>query len=288
MPCDTLAKLLFSFGLLGLTSCNSPDTSHNMPLIVAHRGASFDAPENTLVSFRLGWEQGADAIEGDYYLTADGHIICLHDATFKRTAGLDKKPSELTLPDIGKLDAGSWKGPHFAGERVPTLAEVLATVPRGKRALIEVKCGPEILPTLKKVIEESKVPIDQLRLICFDAKVIAESKKLMPTLVAYWLTGFKTVEGQTQKHPTADEILQTLKACDADGLDAHADLAVWDEAFVSKIRSAGYELHCWTVDDPQVAVQMKTLGIDSITTNRPRYIRNAIEPLSTSNADHVR
>lgn len=267
---------LAAVSLLALTSFMTQDTPHAMPQIVAHRGASFDAPENTLAAFRLAWEQGADAIEGDFYLTADGQVVTLHDATFKRTAGVDRKPSEMTLAEIRKLDVGSWKDAKFAGEPVPTLAEVLALVPPGKTFLIEIKCGPEILPALKQVIESSGVSMDQLRLICFKANVVAESKKLMPSLRAYWLTGFKAPEGQSQKRPTVDEVLKTLKDCNADGLDANADLTVIDEAFVAKIREAGYELHFWTIDDPKVAQRVVELGTDSITTNRPRFIRDAL------------
>src|SRR5262245_58707114 len=101
--------------------------------IIAHRGSSFSAPENTLAAVRLGWRQGADAAEGDFRLTADGQIVCVHDKTFKRTAGIDHPVAEMTLAEIERLDAGSWKSPEFAGERVPTLDQLLATVPERKR-----------------------------------------------------------------------------------------------------------------------------------------------------------
>lgn len=247
-----------------------------LPLIVAHRGASFDAPENTLAAFKLAWEQGADAIEGDFYLTADDQIITLHDATFKRTAGVDRKPVEMTLDEIRRLDVGAWKDPRFTGERVPTLQDVLATVPSGKRFLIEIKCGPEIVPTLKRVLESSGVPMEQLRLICFDADVVAESKKQIPQLKAYWLTSFKAETEGGPKKPIPDEVLATLKRCGADGLDARADFDVVNEAFVARVRDAGYEVHFWTVDDPAVAQKLVTLGTDSITTNRPAFLREAL------------
>ena len=77
--------------------------------IVAHRGASLDAPENTLAAFRLAWSQGADAIEGDFRLTKDGRIACLHDDTTQRTAGLDLTVADSTLAELRELDVGSWK-----------------------------------------------------------------------------------------------------------------------------------------------------------------------------------
>jgi glycerophosphoryl diester phosphodiesterase len=270
---------MLSAALIGLTMTFALHPGGNaVPLIVAHRGASFDAPENTLSSFKLAWEQGADAIEGDFYLTADQQIVTLHDATFKRTGGLDKKPSEMSLAEIRSLDVGAWKDSRFRNERVPTLDEVLKTVPSGKRMLIEIKCGTEIIPFLKRAIEASGVPIEQLRLICFNAEVVAESKKQIPALKAYWLTSFKAEKEGAPKHPTMDEVLDMLAKSGADGLDAKADLEVIDELFIATLRNAGHEAHFWTVDDPATAKRLMELGADSITTNRPAFLRQAIEP----------
>ncbi|MDP6721144.1 MAG: glycerophosphodiester phosphodiesterase family protein, partial [Pirellulaceae bacterium] len=94
-------------------------------LIVAHRGASYDAPENTLAAFRLAWRQGADGIEGDFYLTKDGQIVCIHDADTKRTAGVSRQVAKSTLAELRELDVGRWKDEEFAGERMPTLQQVL-------------------------------------------------------------------------------------------------------------------------------------------------------------------
>ena len=114
--------------------------------IIAHRGASGEAPENTLAAFRRAFAQGADGIEGDFRLTRDGEIVCLHDATTGRTAGADLVVADTDLARLRALDVGAWKGPQWAGERIPTLAEVLGLVPAGKRLYIELKSGLEILP----------------------------------------------------------------------------------------------------------------------------------------------
>src|SRR6476661_5646642 len=120
--------------------------------IVAHRGASAEAPENTLPSFKLGWEL-ADADELDIYLSKDGEAVVMHDASTKRTAGLDKLVADQTLAELKALDAGSWKAPSWTGTRIPTLAEVLALVPEGKRLFIEIKAGPEVIPALEKAVK---------------------------------------------------------------------------------------------------------------------------------------
>src|SRR6478672_5367982 len=102
--------------------------------IIAHRGASFDAPENTLAAIRLGWDQGADGVEFDVRLSRDGQIVVIHDADTRRVANVDRLVSDQTVDELRQLDVGRWKGPQFAGERIPTLAEVLAIVPAGKTA----------------------------------------------------------------------------------------------------------------------------------------------------------
>ena len=132
--------------------------------IVAHRGASYDAPENTLAAFRLAWEQGADAIEGDFYLTADGQIVCIHDKTTKRVAPGQPEltVAKSTLQELRQLDVGRWKADKFAEERIPTLKEVLAIVPRQKRIFVEIKCGPEIVPILQQQLSDSDLKPEQI------------------------------------------------------------------------------------------------------------------------------
>src|SRR3954467_2541534 len=135
--------------------------------IIGHRGASYDAPENTVASFKLGWEQQADADELDIYLSKDGQVVVMHDPNTKRTAGADRKIVDQTFEELRQLDAGVWKGPQWAGEKIPTLAEALATMPDGKRFFIEIKSGSEILPELEKVLEASGKRPEQLVIIGF-------------------------------------------------------------------------------------------------------------------------
>src|SRR4051794_3938882 len=97
--------------------------------VIAHRGASHDAPENTLAAIKLAWQQEADAAEFDLHLSRDGKLVVIHDADTRRVAGVDKRVAEQTLAELRRLDVGAWKGPRFAGERIATLEEVLATVP---------------------------------------------------------------------------------------------------------------------------------------------------------------
>lgn len=245
--------------------------------IVAHRGASFDAPENTLASFKLAWKMDADAIEGDFYLTADQKIVCIHDKTTKRTAAVDREIATSTYEELKSIDVGSWKSPEFAEERIATLEQVLEIVPAGKTFLIEIKCGPEIVPVLTEVLNQKTLPFSQIRIICFDAEVIAACKKSLPGIKAFWLTSFKQDKRTKKWSPTLNEVLQTLKRIKADGLDSRAEREVVTGEFIEQVKNAGYEFHIWTVNDPKDADHFSELGVDSITTDRPDLLSNVLE-----------
>lgn len=244
-----------------------------MPLIVAHRGASADAPENTLPAFNLAWEQNADAIEGDFYLTRDGHIVCIHDGDTKRVAGAGLKVADATLAELRRLDVGTWKGAQWAGTRIPTIDEVLATVPDGKRIYIEVKCGPEIVPQLIAAVGRSGLRDEQIVVISFNADVIQAIEAAAPQFKTCWLSGFKREESGELK-PTSDAVMATLARSRADGFSSSHDLV--EPALIKRVQAAGYEYHVWTVDDPAVARRFVDWGALSITTNKPATIREAL------------
>lgn len=248
--------------------------------IVAHRGASHDAPENTLAAFRLAWEQQADAIEGDFYLTKDNQIVCVHDKTTKRVAPKQPimKVAESTLDQLQTLDVGSWKHSLYAGERMPTLPQVLATVPEGKRILVEIKCGPEILPELQRQLAGSKLKPDQIMIICFNEAVVTQARARMPQYKANWLTGYKQQTEDSPWKPSTEDVVKSLQRTNATGLGTNGNLKVVDRMFVNAIRNAGLEFHVWTVNDPADARHFAALGADSITTDRPAFIRSILQP----------
>ncbi len=246
-------------------------------MIIAHRGASYDAPENTLAAFQLAWDQGADGIEGDFHLTRDGKIVCTHDKDMRRTAGSALIVAESNFDDLRKLDVGSWKHSRFSGERIPTLAEVFETVPPKKKIFIEIKCGPEIVPHLKREIDIATLESDQLVVIAFDADVIAAVRQHLPAIKANWLTSYKRDRWTGVWAPTPDRVMSTLKRIDAMGLNSKAHACV-DATFVDTLREENFEFHCWTVNEPAVAKRFLDLGVDSITTDRPAWLRERIEP----------
>jgi glycerophosphoryl diester phosphodiesterase len=181
---------------------------------IAHRGASDQAPENTLAAFRLGWQQ-ADACELDIYLTKDGRIAVIHDATTKRTAGVDKPISQQTLDELQALDAGSWKGATYAGEKIPTLREVLELLPEKKRLFIEIKGGAEVLPELKRTLDAFPAKADRLAIIGFSYPTMVEAKKLLTGIPVCWLSSYKA--DKSGRHPEIDDLIAKCKAGGLDG-----------------------------------------------------------------------
>lgn len=249
--------------------------SAGRPLVVAHRGASRAAPENTLPAFRLAWERGADAIEGDFRLTADGRVVCIHDGNTKRVAGRNLVVAKSTLEQLRALDVGARRGKAFAGTVIPTLAEVLTTVPPGKKIYVEIKCGTEIMPPLLKRIDAAGLHRTQVVVISFNRDVIRAVKSRRPRLKAYWLASLKKDTSGKLK-PTRETILATLKDIDADGFSSSAGAV--DEGFIRGVRAGGFSYHVWTVDDPDAAARLAGWGAASITTNVPGRIRQALQP----------
>jgi glycerophosphoryl diester phosphodiesterase len=247
-------------------------------IITAHRGASHDAPENTLAAFQCAWDQQADAIEGDFRLTADGHIVCIHDADTKRTCGV-KRVAETSLEELQRLDFGRWKAPSFASEPCCTLEEVLAVVPRGKRFFIELKTGPEIVEPLGKIIESCHIDPACLVVIAFSEKTIAACKARLPRVKAHWLTGFQeTTNGSGVWRPSAEQVAETVRRSGADGVGLHGKRQVVDRAFIQRLQSGGVnEFHVWTIDSADDARFFAELGAVGITTNRPAFIREALQ-----------
>ena len=242
--------------------------------IIGHRGASFDAPENTLASFKLGYEQKADADELDIYLTRDGKVVVIHDPTTTRTGGVSNRVASTTFAELRRLDFGKWgewKDKGFS-ERIPLLEEVLALVPEGKRLFIEIKCGPEVLPELARVLERAGKKPAQTVLIGFTYETMRQAKAKFPALQVYWLA---SASGKPKRFPPVEELIQKATAAGLDGLDLEAGFPI-DQHFVQKVHQAGLKIYTWTVDDPAGARKEAAAGVDGITTNRPGWLREQL------------
>ena len=246
--------------------------------IIAHRGASHDAPENTLAAINLAWQQHADAVEIDVHLSKDGKLVAIHDATTKRTCGVSGKVSERTLAELKTWDVGKWKGSQWAGEKIPTLEEVLANVPKDKGLVIEIKGGPELLPELKRVLKRSALKPGQIFLASFSLPTMTLVKRTIPDHEAYWITGFRRRTPSRRWSPAPTRLIQRAKKASLDGLDLYANGPINSE-FVHQVREAGLKLYVWTVDSVAPALKLIAAGVDGLTTNRPGWLREKLRPL---------
>lgn len=271
--------LRLSISIVVITYCligGAPRSSAQM--IVGHRGASFDAPENTVAAFQEAWRQGADGVEGDFYVTADQQIVCIHDSTTKRTAGISLKVAESTLAELRALEYGAWKDEKFRGEPLPVFADVLACVPPGKQFVIELKTGPEVVPLLKAELDRLQPDHSNLLIIAFNKETVIAARQQLPTIRAHWLTGYKQNKVTGVWHPTAEEVAAVLQETGAHGLGTQGNREVVTPEFIRILKAHGMkEFHVWTIDAPEDAAYFRFLGAIGITTNRPALIRSGLK-----------
>ncbi|MBI1347874.1 glycerophosphodiester phosphodiesterase [bacterium] len=240
--------------------------------IVGHRGASFDAPENTMSAIRLAWEQQADGVEFDVWLSKDGQIVLHHDKDTKKTAGVEKRVDAQTLAELQKLDFGAWKSPKYQGEPIALLPEALASIPKGKRVFIEVKCGSEIVPELTRILYKAQRPASETAIISFSEEVCAACVKAYPDLKVYWIVSLKYDKATGSWNHTADELITTAKKLQVHGLDLQAcDLIT--PTFGKQVLDSDLELYVWTVNDLALAKQMIAAGVQGITTDKPGWLK---------------
>ncbi len=235
-------------------------------MIIAHRGASHLAPENTIASAKLAWELGADAVEIDVHLSKDNRVMVIHDKDTKRTCSgktnlaIAKYPSML----LRDLDAGIWKGEEFKGEKIPYLEEIIETVPVGKTLLVEIKSGEEILDHIQYVLEKYGSE-KNIVFIAFNWNTIVETKKRFPDHKCYWLSDSKT---------SVKKRISEVRKVRLDGINLSNKII--DNEIMDLCNAEGIEVFAWTIDDPDEAKRLIGLGVKGITTNRPEWLRNEL------------
>ena len=238
-------------------------------LVIAHRGDSKVAPENTLPAFASAVQAKADLIELDYLHSADGVPVVFHDGELDRTTNAcelwgDKKIrlTSKSLAELEKLDAGSWFDTKFAGTRIPRLEEALDTIQNGSMTLIERKHGDAA--TCVNLLQDKEL-LDQVVVQAFDWNFLKDCHELAPGLVLGAL-------GHQELTPEKLDQIAKTGATVVGWQDKHTTAEA-----IKAIHDRGWKAWVWTVDDPQRAVELVQAGIDGVITNRPAAIRQAIE-----------
>ncbi len=219
--------------------------------VTAHRGHARVAPENTLSAIRKAIDGGADYAEVDVHQTADGVIVLLHDRDLKRVAGVSRRLDELSYDEVRKLDVGSWFDPAFAGERVPTLAEVHDLCRGQVRLNIEMKFfGPDrrLAPEVARLVGERDFESDCL-VTAFDYDALQEARRHNPRLRI----------GLTVAHA-----LGNVSRLEVDALSVRADHLSDD--LLRAAQRHGREVHVWTVNDARQMTELMKRGVDNVIT----------------------
>lgn len=253
--------------------------------VVAHRGASEEAPEHTLAAYKKAIEDGADALECDVRLTADGHLVCVHDRRVNRTSNGRGAVSALELADLAALDFGSWKSrdeepdwehrPQDPGDTsVLTLERLLELVADAGRPIdlaIETKhptrwagqVEERLLLLLKRFgldAPESSVA-SSVRIMSFSARSLHRIRAASPTLPTVYLLQFLSPRLRDGRLPAGVRIAGPSMRI----VRSHP-------AYIERLKRVGHQVHVWTVNEPEDVDLCVELGVDAIITNRPRAV----------------
>jgi glycerophosphoryl diester phosphodiesterase len=230
------------------------------PLVLGHRGAAADAPENTLASFRLALEQGADGVELDVWRCATGEVVVFHDEDAHRIAGSPLRIRDAPLAALRVLDAGAWKGERFAGERVPLLAEVLEALPR---ALVNVELkgrGRDVrVAAAAAAVIRGAGAAGRTVVSSFDFGLLAAFRAAAPEVPV----GLLFEGGRPWRLRTALAVRLLRPAA------VHPDLRLATAERVARWRRRGLSVNVWTVDAPEEARRLAGLGVSALITNAP-------------------
>jgi glycerophosphoryl diester phosphodiesterase len=227
-------------------------------LVIAHRGASGHAPENTLAAFKRALALGATFIETDLQLTRDSRFVALHDETVDRTTNGQGKVHDMTLAELRGLDAGSWFGSEFAGERIPTLDEILEFSKKNDAVFyLELKPGGSwggehaLIGALRESGE-----IHRAAVISFDPGILAGLRRIEPTM----MTGL-LYDGQLEKP------IEKALEVGARQLAVRGDLV--KPMFLKEARKKDLQVICWTVNHPAHIRTLMEAGVDGIMSDYP-------------------
>jgi len=248
-----------------------------MTFVVAHRGASPRAPENTLEAFRLAVELGADAVELDVHLTSDGQLAVIHDETLERTTGRPGRVAEMTMDAVREADAGATFSPAaeehpFAGRglTVPTLGEVLDWLPADIGLVIEVKPRAAADAVVAAVSDHPVRSDERLTVISFDEAAIERVRELDPGI----RTGYLLVPSQ----PIEPALVWATEHGHLGVLPWEVDLGLDPLPILAQARAYGREVGCYVVNDPERMQHLAACRLWGFVTDQPDVAREALGP----------
>jgi glycerophosphoryl diester phosphodiesterase len=231
------------------------------PLVIAHRGFSWRGPENTLASYRLAIEAGAEMAECDVHLSKDGVPVVIHDGMLTRTTNGAGNVKDHTLAELQALDAGGWKSSEFEGEPIPTLSALLKLVKGKLRLVVEIK-EPAIEQAVVDVIHESGISPSDLMIFSFHRSVVKNIAKIEPALPTTWLLSH--LPGKKGDRATLLSEAVKIRAS-AVGLSKKRV----DAQFVQLAHAHGLPVYVYTVNEKPEMRALARMGVDALISDRP-------------------
>jgi glycerophosphoryl diester phosphodiesterase len=229
--------------------------------VLGHRGASAEAPENTLAAFRLALAQGADGVELDVWRCATGEVVVFHDEDTRRLAGASKVVPDASYSELQALDVGSWKGSRFAGERIPRLEEALEAMP-GAVVNVELKSRggeTELARAAAEIIRTARVE-ERVLVSSFDWRLVAAFQAAAPRIPVGLL--FDGSRAWRLRVAAGSRLLRPQAL--------HPDRALVTPERVTAWRRRGFAVNVWTVDDPAELRRLAEQGVSAVITNVPK------------------
>jgi glycerophosphoryl diester phosphodiesterase len=231
-------------------------------MVIAHRGSSAIAPENTLAAFRLAADQHTDFIELDVQESADGHVLVVHDSDLMKVGGNPTKIWDGDAANLRSIDIGSFRDPRYSAERVPTLAEALAACKGRCRVIVELKSyghDKQLEERIAAVVEGAGMERACV-FMSLDRDMVRKMKALRPS----WRVGLLVAKA-----------IGDLTELKADFLAVEARMA--SRSFVRRAHNAGQDVYIWTVNDPAWMFVGLSRGVDGLITDKPDVARAVIE-----------
>lgn len=258
---------------LSIVSCQKGPREDDSFQIVAHRGASAYAPENTRIAIQTAVEKEADCAELDVRMTRDGRLVLMHDDSLERSTGRQGLVWDFRFEELKNLEAGAWFSPEFEGEPIPTLEEIIDLARGSIKLNIEIKTSrwqlqsPELIARKVADLLHRKNFTGQAIVTSFDRTVVDE--------IEYYAPKIRTGLIFEKEYP------ETVFDGPWDALSVFHETV--DEEFVRKTKLGGKKLYVWTVNEEEPIRKMLALGVDGIISDKPDLVRRILEETPKKN-----
>ena len=245
------------------------------PLIIAHRGASGFAPENTCQSFLLAFVQGADAVEADLRISSDGQLVVIHDENTKRVSGVTLRVEKTPFEKLRALEVGRVGSTRLKGYRMPTLEQVLEILPPTKSLLLDIKGGEKMVPALVEILSRAEHAKKNVQIMSEDVGVLMALAEKLPRLARVLKSERRWSRKLDRWLPEPEILAVAAKSAGAVAVALDSRSLAGEPGLVSELGERGLKIHVWTVNRGAGAARFARMGVSGIHTAYPAQLLDA-------------